>query len=90
VETVQFVKQVLNFQKTIFDGSYNAMIIAQDQTEKMVSSYIDQLPWVTEQSKKGMQDPIDIAKKTRDDFKKVTEDSFVNFEEFLKKSSLLF
>jgi len=37
-----------------------------------------------------MQDPIDMAKKTRDDFKKVTEDSFVTFEEFLKKSSLLF
>ncbi|MFW2366288.1 MAG: hypothetical protein ACN4GW_07710 [Desulforhopalus sp.] len=86
MEIVQFAKQALNFQKTIFDNSCNAMIMAQNQTEKMVNSYIDQLPWVTEQSKKAMQDPIDMAKKTRDDLKKVTVDSFAKFEEFLEKN----
>ena len=85
METVQFAKQTLKFQKTIFDNSYNAMIMAQDQTEKMVNSYINQLPWVDEQSKKAMQGPMDMAKKTRDELKKATEDGFVRFEEFLEK-----
>lgn len=85
METTQFAQQTLKFQKTIFDNSFNAMVMAQDQTEKMFASYLEQLPWVNEESKKAMQDSIDMAKKARDDFKKATEDGFAKFEELMEK-----
>ena len=44
MDTTQMAKQTLSFQKTIFTNSYNAMVLAQEQTEKMFSSYVEQLP----------------------------------------------
>ena len=85
METTKFAKQTLGFQKTIFENSFNALTMVQDQTEKMVNSYLDQLPWVTEDGKKSLQTSIDLAKKTRDDFKKAVEDGYRKFEELLEE-----
>lgn len=85
METAKFAKQTLGFQKTIFENSFNAMIMVQDQTEKMVNSYLDQLPWVTDDGKKSLQNSIGLAKKTRDDFKKAVEDGYRKFEELLEE-----
>lgn len=81
METTQFAKQTLGFQKTILDNSFNAMITVQDQTEKMINSYLDQMPLVTADSKKSFQTSIDTAKKARDDFKKSVDDGFSKIEE---------
>lgn len=85
MDSTQFVKQTLGFQKTIFENSYNAMIVVQDQTEKMMNSYLDQLPWVTEESKSSMKTTTDLAKKAREDFKTSVDDGFAKFEEMLEK-----
>ncbi len=85
METTKFAKQTLGFQKTIFENSFNALVMAQDQTEKIISSYLDQLPWVTADGKKSLQTTIDLAKKTRDDFKKAVDDGFCKFEELLEE-----
>ena len=85
MDSTQFVKQTLGFQKTIFENSYNAMIVVQDQTEKMMNSYLDQLPWVTEESKSSMKATVDLAKKARGDFKTAVDDGFTKFEEMLEK-----
>jgi hypothetical protein len=85
MDSTQFVKQTLGFQKTIFENSYNAMIVVQDQTEKMMNSYLDQLPWVTEESKSSMKATVDLAKKAREDFKTAVDDGFTKFEEMLEK-----
>ncbi len=83
MEANNFTKQALGFQKTILENSFNAMIMVQDQTEKMVNSYLEQLPWVTADGKKSMQSSIDMAKKVRDDFKKSVDDGFTKMEELL-------
>lgn len=85
METAQFAKQTLNFQKTIFNNSFNAMILVQEQSEKMVSSYLEKLPWVTEENRNSLQSSVDMAKKARDDFRKAVEDGFTKFEEMLEE-----
>lgn len=85
MDTVQMAKQTLNFQKTIFANSYNAMVLAQDQTEKMLNSYIEQLPWATEEGKKSLATTVEMGKKARDDFKKAVDDGYAKFEEMLEK-----
>ncbi len=85
MESVKFVKQTLGFQKTIFENSFNAMIVVQDQTEKMINSYLDQLPWVTDESKSSMKATVDLVKKSRDDFKTAVDDGFTKFEEMLEQ-----
>lgn len=86
METVQLAKQTLGFQKTMFDNSFNAMILVQDQSEKMLNSYLEKLPWVTGDNRKTLQSSIDMAKKARDDFKKAVEDGFSKFEEMLDEN----
>lgn len=83
MEATKFTKQALGFQRTIFDNSFNAMIMVQDHTEKMVNGYLDQLPWVTSEGKKSLQTSVDMAKKMRDDFKKSIDDGYGKIEELL-------
>ncbi len=85
METTEFAKQTLKFQKTVFENSFNALVMVQDQTEKMFTSYLDKLPWVTEDAKKTLESSTDMAKKARDDFKKAVEDGFARFEELLEE-----
>ena len=85
METTQFAKQALGFQKTMFDNSFNAMTMVQDQTEKMVNGYLDQLPWVTAEGKESLQTSVDMAKKARDDFKKAVDESFSKIEDLLEE-----
>lgn len=85
METTQFAKQSLQFQKTIFENSFNAMILAQDQTEKLVRTYLDQLPWVNDDGRKALQTSVDMAKKARDDFKNAVEEGYKKFEELLEE-----
>ncbi|MCP4343307.1 MAG: hypothetical protein GY799_31635 [Desulfobulbaceae bacterium] len=85
METTQFAKQALGFQKTMLDNSFNAMIMVQDQTEKMVNGYLDQLPWVTAEGKKSLQTSVDMTKKARDDFKKAVDEGFGKIEELLEE-----
>ena len=85
METTQFAKQALGFQKTMLENSFNAMTMVQDQTEKMVNGYLDQLPWVTAEGKKTLQTSVDMTKKARDDFKKAVDEGFSKIEEFLEE-----
>ncbi len=85
METTQFAKQALGFQKTMFGNSFNAMTMVQDQTDKMVNGYLDQLPWVTAEGKKSLQTSVDMAKKAQDDFKKAVDESFSKIEDLLEE-----
>ena len=85
METTQMAKQALGFQKTIFNNSYNAMVLVQEQTEKMLGSYIEKLPWATEESKKSLETSLEMGQKACGDFKKAVDDGYAKFEEMLEK-----
>jgi len=81
IEPGKIVTQTLAFQKTLFENSFNAMVMIQEQTEKMVSAFLTQLPWVPEDGKKSIADSAVMCKKARDNFKKAVDDGFVKMEE---------
>lgn len=85
METPQIAKQMINFQKTVFDNSFNALTTVQDQTETMVNNFVNQFPWVTEDGKKQMKETSGYIKKARDDFKKAVDDGYAQFEKLLNQ-----
>ena len=85
MDTTQLAKQTLSFQKTIFTNSFNAMVLAQDQTEKMLSSYIGKIPGATDDGKNSLAPAVEMGKKARDDFKKAVDEGYAKFEEMLEK-----
>lgn len=72
----KIAQQMIGFQKTLFENAYNAMILVQDQTEKMADSLMDQMTWMPEDGKKAVKDSVKMYKKARDDYKKAVDDGF--------------
>lgn len=80
MESTAIAKQMIGFQKTVFDNSFNAMSVVQDQTERMITTFMGQFPWSTEEGKNQMNETFDYTRKARDDFKKAIDESYARFE----------
>lgn len=66
----------LDLQKAAFDNGYGAMTMAQDHGEKLVQTLFEQAAWFPEESKRLLDQWVDMAKKGRDDFKSAVDDHF--------------
>ncbi|EFK11123.1 conserved hypothetical protein [delta proteobacterium NaphS2] len=78
----QIFKQMIDFNKATFDNSFSAMAMVQKQTEKMVSTMMDQAAWLPEEGKKAVQDWADACKKGSEDFRKTVDENFKKVEDF--------
>ena len=82
MEPTGIAKQVIDLQKTAFDNAFNAMVMLQDQTEKMTSSLLGQVPGLPEEAKKAINEWVKAYKKGREDFKKAVDENFKKAEGF--------
>ncbi|MFH2059448.1 MAG: hypothetical protein ABIJ59_11180 [Pseudomonadota bacterium] len=88
METTQIAKQMIGFQKTVFENSFNALAVVQDQTEKMISNLVDQIPTgtgVNEDAKKQMMEAFSYTKKAREEFKKAVDEGYSSFEKMFNQ-----
>ena len=83
MEPTMIAKQTITFQKALFENSFNAMKMVQEQTEKVMDTFLAQMSWVPDEGKKAIGDSIDFYKKAREDFKKAVDDGFSKMEEML-------
>jgi len=79
----QISKQMFDFNKMAFERSFSAMVVMQDQAEKMFSMWLEQNKWFPEEGKKAMEEWVKTYKKGRDDFKTKVEDGYGKMEEYL-------
>ncbi|HOK06039.1 MAG TPA: hypothetical protein PK836_08415 [Syntrophales bacterium] len=82
MEQGKIVKQMIDFHKTTFDNTFNAMSILQEQTERMVTMFLEQAPWVPEEGKKVINDWVEAYKKGRSEFKAAVDESYKKVEDF--------
>lgn len=80
MEAGKTAKQMIGFQKTLFENSFNATVMVQDQTESITNSFLDQIPGITSDGKKAIKNAIDFTKKARDDYKKAVDDGYAQIE----------
>lgn len=85
MENEKMAKQVIDFQKNLFENSFKAVETIQDQTEKLSMDMMEQMPWVTDAGKQAFKDSVEMYKKARDDFKKAVEEGFSRLEEIFSK-----
>jgi len=79
------VKQMVEMHKLSFDNGFTMLATLQEQMEKMVSSFVDQAPWLPEEGKKAIASLVGSYKKGREDFKKLVDDGYKKVEESLAK-----
>jgi hypothetical protein len=75
-------KQMIDFYKTTFDNSFSAMMMLQEQMERMTSLYWGQMVNLPQEAKKGLNEWIKSYNKNCEDFKKVVDEGFKNLESF--------
>ena len=86
METGRIAKQMIDFQKTTFNNGFNALVMLQDQTEKMVNMTLEQVSWLPEEANKTVNEWVQAYKKGREDFKKAVDEHFVKAEDFFAGS----
>ena len=76
-------KQMIDFQKTTFNNSFNLMVMLQDQTEKAANSLIEQAAWFPEEGKRIIGQWVELSKKGRSDFKAAVDDNYSKMADLL-------
>lgn len=72
----QIATQMINFNKSTFDSTFNAMVVLQDQAEKLVFSYLEKATWFPEEGRKAVNEWVDTYKKARENFKNSYDENY--------------
>lgn len=83
METVKMTKQMIGFQKAVFDNTFNGIAFMQDYSQNMMDGYMRQFPWVNEKNQKPLNDTIELMKKARTDYKKAVDQGFDQLQELI-------
>lgn len=82
----QIVKQMIEFNKTAFDNTFNAMAVLQDQTEKLIFHFLEKAPWFPAEGKKAIDEWVSACKKGREEFKKNANESYKKVTDYFAKA----
>jgi len=85
MEQKQVVKQIIDFNKTTFESTFNAITLLQNQAEGMVNMFLQQATWIPEDGKKILNEWVAAFKKGRDDFKRAIDENSKRVEDFFAK-----
>lgn len=77
-----YLRQMIEFQKTTVDNSFNALKMVQEQTEKIAKSFLDQATWLPEEGRKVVDQWVNAYRKGQEDYKKVVDDNFKKVEDY--------
>ncbi|MBW1659359.1 MAG: hypothetical protein JRJ48_02555 [Deltaproteobacteria bacterium] len=85
MEPQKIAKQMIAFNKTALDNSFDAMVALQQQAEKMVAMSLAQTAWLPEPGKAAFSEWLAACKRGRDDFKKAMDENFKKAEALFAK-----
>jgi hypothetical protein len=82
----KMAKQMIDFYKSTFDNSFSAMLMVQEQMERMTNMFIGQTTAFPEEGKKALTEWIKAYKKGCEEFKKGVDENFKRVESFLSEA----
>ena len=77
---------MIDFNKATFDNTFNAMVLLQEQTERMINTFVEQATFLPEEGKKILNDWIQTYKKGREEFKKAVDESYGKVEAYFAEA----
>lgn len=85
----KIISQMMEFNKTIFDNTFKTISTIQNQSERVLTSFMQKATWLPGDGKKAIIDWISICEKGRDDFKKAADDKYEKAANlFLRKENV--
>ena len=83
MEMNSLTRQMIDFQKTMFNNAFTAFSMFQDQTDSFGRAMMDQNPILPQEAKNAFNSWLEMNKKARDSYKQTIEDSFKSMESSL-------
>ena len=78
----QILKQMIEFNQATFNNTFQAMILLQDQFERVAQTAIEQANWLPAEGRKAIENWVEAFKTGRDNYKSYVEDSYKKVEKY--------
>ena len=88
MENKEIVKQMMDFHKTLVENSFSTTAKYQNQTEKLLKTFVDHIPGISDEGKKFIDQWSDAYKKGIDDLKKIIDEGYAKVGEFLENKTI--
>jgi hypothetical protein len=85
MDNKQITKQMIQFNKALFDNSFRAMTMVAEQNEKMIETYFTQATWLPEEGKEAIKKWVSAYRAGCNDFKKRMDDNYAKVDTFFDK-----
>ena len=82
MENKIIAKQIIDFHKSTFDNTFNSLTILQEQTEKMVQTFLQQATWLPAEGKAAVNEWVNVYNKGRIGFKAAADNNYKKVEEY--------
>ncbi len=82
MEPYKIAKQTIEFYKSTFDNTFSALMMLQEQTQRMLKMQLDQSTGVPEEAKKAIAEWVKTYKKGCEEFKSSVDQSFKRVESY--------
>jgi hypothetical protein len=79
----QIAKQVMEFNKTAFDNTFNTMTTLQDNAAKLVFGFIENNPLIPESGKTSINQCLKAYQKGRENFKISADENFKKMSDLI-------
>jgi hypothetical protein len=76
------VKQMIQYNKTVFENTFNSLTMVQNQMEKTMDMFMKQSTWLPAEGTKVVDEYSKAYKKARENFKSAVDESFKKVEAF--------
>lgn len=84
MESSEIAKQTLHFSKVTFDNTFNAMLLLQEQAQRMIDIYLHQMLIFPEEGKRVADTWMEACRTNGEEFKAVVEKNYAMFASFFK------
>jgi anti-sigma28 factor (negative regulator of flagellin synthesis) len=89
MDNKKMVKQMIDLHKTSFGNCFSTMVTLQDQAEKLMKTFVDHTPGISDEGKKVIDQWTDAYKKGVDDLKKAIDEGYYKVDEFFNSNAMV-
>ncbi|MCX5888004.1 MAG: hypothetical protein NTY36_00965 [Deltaproteobacteria bacterium] len=78
----QLITQMLDFNRTTFENTFNTLTMLQEQVERVANGCLEQATWLPKAGKTVIDEWTNACKKGRESFKSSMDEGFKKVEAF--------
>lgn len=82
----QIAGKMMEYNKSLFDSTFKTISTIQDQSEKMLTAFMEKAAWLPDDGKKVIADWLSTYRKGREDIKAAADDKYEKVASYFMKN----